>query len=369
MNPSSRAPDGLRLPSRFLIVVLLLAAPWGLAEAEPAAGGPGPDLIQAMDAPGAAKSQPVPLATASPGATPGVAVASGADDGLAGGRGPSPGARVGVADMLVLNALHPAMARFDFQQRAFLRIPFSLPPAERDALFARLREEARSQEPAFQETLRQLASEEADIARRRGEVIDALRTGAGLKERLALEEELRRLQAAQVQVKEQQDEVRSRREWPEYTTASETRAILDGIEREVREVLGEVARREGVQVVLNANLPYPPPDPATARISPMARNRLAWLETDLYYSFLASSPPDTAVYDPVADGAAADEWVKLVRHPAAAPFFPVRPYPLVLQGGVDLTAKVLAALLERHQVDPRRARALVEAVGRLRRED
>ncbi|NLI77557.1 MAG: hypothetical protein GX442_14085 [Candidatus Riflebacteria bacterium] len=412
----------LRVPS--LILALLLGFSWALGAAEAPAGQPGMDLSTAMDvtgATGAAAITPaavtpatVTAATATPAtvtpatftpatATPATATPatgrlsaggstggtrlngatdiSGALDSIgatdiavstpfsdavpASGPSLATGA-VGIVDMLVLNALHPTMARFDFQRRAFRRIPFQMPPAEREALFTRLREEARRQEPAFQEALGRLASQEADIVRRRGEVLDALRTIASPTGRLALEQELRQLQEEQLQVQESQEEVRCRWECPEYTPASETRATLEGIEREVFAVIAAVAAREGVQVVLNANLPYPPADPATARISPMAQNRLAWLETDLYYSFLASSAADAAVYDPVADGAAADEWVKLIRHPAAAPFFPVRPYPLVLQGGTDLTGKVLAALLERHHVDPRRARTLVEAVGRLR---
>lgn len=275
--------------------------------------------------------------------------------------------RIGTVDMAVLTALHPLMAQFDFEKQAFLVIPFNLSRSERESFCIRLREESKAREPLLRETLARIASEDAALERKRAGLIGSIRQSAVPAERASLDLALRNLAEHQQSLRALREETAWKLEYPEYSSASETKSIFNTIDSEVLAAIDDIASRSGVNAVLNSSLPFPPYDPSTKSFSPALENRLTWLETDLYYAFLASTTPESVSLAPSATENPADEWVKLIRHPAAAPFFPVRPYPLVLRGGIDLTGDVLAKLLERYHVDASRASILIEAVQTFRK--
>lgn len=274
--------------------------------------------------------------------------------------------RIGTVDLAVLTALHPLMAQFDFEKQAFLNLAFHLSRADRESSLNRLREEAKVREPLLRETLARIASENAALEHRRIELIVSIRQSAAPAERASLDLALRDLAERQQSLRNRHEETNWKLEFPEYSSASETLSIFNAIESEVFAAIDDVASRAGVDAVLNASLPFPPYDPSTKGFSPALENRLTWLETDLYYAFLASATPESVSLAPSATENPAAEWVKLIRHPAAASFFPIRPYPLVLRGGIDLTGDVLARLLERYHVDASRASILIEAVQTFR---
>ncbi|MBI3038252.1 hypothetical protein HYY75_04245, partial [bacterium] len=111
----------------------------------------------------------------------------------------------------------------------------------------------------------------------------------------------------------------------------------------------EAASLTCADLVLNQSLPPPGIWPDQSDKLYLFRERATWIDSGLYYAFLAKSANTNGkALKQFEKDVQLETFLELTRHPTAQNQLPIRPHPLVLKGGIDFTPEVVAILLEKY---------------------
>ncbi|MDD3323465.1 MAG: hypothetical protein PHS59_18670 [Paludibacter sp.] len=257
-------------------------------------------------------------------------------------------AKIAKVNMALLTALHPKMALFDFQRMGFLKISFGLnkPQVEEQKIILKTDEKtlrkAQEELKAIEETI---ANQEAllrDLYEQEGTIFvpDMSDQGKILQEKLSIE-------LKNLIIKRQECEYAVK--YPEFTPPAETRKILELIEKETIEAVENVAKSNNFDVVLNTSTPVPYGYPVSYRPEVQYSTGPVGMDQINYYTILSVKPNDRD--EEAQANEMMNEWLSVLFRPAPQEMIPVKPWPLVMQGGTDILPDALHSLYIKYNID------------------
>lgn|GEM_PF-6559846 len=275
------------------------------------------------------------------------------------------GPRIGVVDLLAVAALHPKMTLFDFSRYAFLKIPFGLSQEQKEKAIATVRSKPRANAGEIMSRLQKLASETIAIERRRLALIngDAPDLPMDIHER---EKILFQLANDANKIREEQIDLQNSIEFPEFSDVEETREIFDHIATESMLAIESVADNMKLDLVLNSESLFPNTAPSLKSPKILGNTEAYWLETDLYNSFLSMSETNAAKNE-IQAANFYRIWMEINRRPQISDIYSLNPMPLVLKGGIDITADVVEFLLRKYGCASATIGILIRSVKKFRK--
>jgi hypothetical protein len=246
---------------------------------------------------------------------------------------------IGKVNVGLVASLHPRMSLFDFQTLGFFRVPLGLSAEQ----FKAAVESARGQgdTKSLLKRLQALDDQLIHLTGRKQAVFQEGQTPDQARLELAgLDSEAARL-------REERIEIEFSLRFPHLTPPAETRAILDEIEAEVMALVKAVAEERRVAVVLNTTLPLPFEGRRRYFEGNQYGQGFPGLNHRLFYSILANGEdPDF----PKSMDERMNQWLHWTGHPEVQNVLPVKPWPLVLAGGEDLTSEIIRRLYQAHKI-------------------
>lgn len=280
----------------------------------------------------------------------------------ASGSAPVGATSIGKVDLVTVLGFHPRMALYDPAFRAFVRLEvadlFKPDLEQRLAELTRLASETGvvGGNPSTPSSGSSLSEELQVIEDQRRDLLRRIDSESDPKRQAEAELELARVAARMVELERASADADFRKRHPQFTSPEETEEVFRTIEKEVLAVVDEVAREKGVTVVLNQSTLEPASMPSLVEVAPVPPVQASRLGTSLYYGFLNASDPA---------GELLENTTAANRHPRMLSGLHLRPHPLVLAGGLDLTTEVLGRVLLRNAVPDERRRMIVEYLGEL----
>lgn len=256
-----------------------------------------------------------------------------------------PGSRIAVMDLSLAASLHPNMALFDFGNFGFYKVSLGLSNQAFKDEIEKLRTARKGRDHNPQ--IASLESRLATLAKQRITEFQNLDSSALLKDHSSIRERLAVLNKEMETIRQQILEIKFGDRFPEITSPTETRNRLATIEREILELVREVAAERGYDIVLNKSVPSPAAFPTTYKFGPTFARGIPGLENQVYYGLLANQPPLDARE---SMNVRLSTWLHLTAHPASQQVFPMNPWPLVLSGGEAMTTDVIIRLYERYNI-------------------
>lgn len=259
------------------------------------------------------------------------------------------GKSIGKVDLLAVLSFHPRMAFYDPALGAFYRLEIS--DLFRPDLELRLK--AISGGPALASQSKIDPSRDPElqaIERRRGEVLRIIDTSQDPIQQAQAERELGTLAQKMAAAERSAAETSFRQNHPQVTSPVETTRIFREIEQEVLATIDQLARERNLAVVLNQSTLAPASVSSLVEVAPVPPVAASRVATSLYFAFLSATTPGTEKLE---------LWTETVRHPQMLAKVPLRPFPLVLSGGQDLTVDVLERVLKRNSVPEEKCRQIV----------
>ncbi|NLM17545.1 MAG: hypothetical protein GX221_07495 [Candidatus Riflebacteria bacterium] len=267
----------------------------------------------------------------------------------------SSGAKVAKIDLTLIFALHPKMASFNFWAMGFHKYPLGLSSDERKAYDEKLR---REYNPAAEEKTLRLAQEKRTKAyERMSEIRDKENTmylAEMSKEGAKAYNEASDLLGVAVAMR---DEAEYIMRFPYLTTPAETRKTLQEIEKEVFDIIKEVAEKGLYDVVLNQSVPVDFAYPDSYAFGAKYANGPTQVDQSLYYAFMSVREDEVSQNDKKRE---IGDWLKNTNAPDFQNALPLRPWPLVLDGGDDILLQVVAELYDRYKIDNRVKKILLD---------
>lgn len=254
---------------------------------------------------------------------------------------------VGKVDLLAVMSFHPRMALFDPAIGAFYRL--EVQDLFRPDLEARLTALSKGASSAIQGTASSAASvvdpafngELQAIEQRRRELLRILDTSQDTGKQAQAERELGQLAQKMAAAERVSAEQSFRQHHPQFTSSAETATIFREIEQEILSSIDQLSRERGFTVVFNQSTLPPASVPSLIEVAPVNPAAASRVATSLYFAFLGAQTPAAETLE---------NWTAASRHPQMLAKAPLRPYPLVLSGGQDLTIEVLDRVLQRNAV-------------------
>jgi len=255
--------------------------------------------------------------------------------------------KIAKVNMALLTALHPKMALFDFQRMGFLKIElgFNKIQVEEQKLILRTDEKALKKAEDDLKEIEEKIADQGDLLRELYEkegthfLPDMSEEGKIIQEKLSTE--LKNLII-------KRGECEYAVKYPEFTSPPETRKILELIEKETIEAVKNVAKSKNFDVVLNTSVPVPYGYPVSYRPEVQYSTGPVGMEQINYYTILSVKPTDRE------EQAQADqimsEWLSVLFRPAAQEMLPIKPWPLVMQGGTNILPDALSSLYTKYNI-------------------
>jgi len=264
----------------------------------------------------------------------------------------------GVVDLTVVTALHPLMSLYDFNRMGFVNVEFGLDPKalhEQRQKLLKLGEEARSE---LDKELAAINRDYSSLKQKQFILMNDLQKATDEK---AKEELLQKTEEKNRQISElwqKRNLISFKLANPDLMLPEQTAEMLRRIEKEVQTTVAQVAEEKGFGLVLNAAVPDNGRRNMQRSFEILTDRNLSHAETDLYYAFLANSPESAQqkkerehASSGIDEVSGAGKWLEQSRQPAVQEQLPINPHPLVLHGGIDITAEVVKSLLKKYDCD------------------
>lgn len=247
----------------------------------------------------------------------------------------------------LLAALNPKMALFNFQVMGFLRIELGKNSIQKQEAIVSLKSNSKKIIEADKE-IEKISHKKTEVNEKIRNLMEQEKTvyvpdmsENGQKQYNELKEELDNL--------EMQNDVQEYiSRYPEYTTPEETRKILASIDKETVEAVKTVAKKQNIDIVLNSSIPASLGYPVTYRKEVLYSTGPVGLDQTLYYTLLSERPEDHTQEQEAK--AMAKNYFSLISRPSAQDMLPIKPYPLVLQGGKDILLDSLKVIYENNGI-------------------
>ncbi len=240
--------------------------------------------------------------------------------------------RIGKVNLGLAASLHPRMAAFDFQRLGFIRSSGTASTQSRE-LRSRIEELDRQATEVTRQ--KQECFQQLDVR------FEATASGTLLRNRLAeLDRLARDLENARL-------ETEFALSHPDLTPPEETRRMLGEIDDEVMSLVQDMGREGKYRLILNTTIPVPFGFPISYRSGQAFGNGLRELDQQVLNGLLTRREEEL---DPQTPDERSRRWIRMTQRSEVQPLLPVRPWPLVLTGGDDITPEVIRRLYERHGV-------------------
>lgn len=264
--------------------------------------------------------------------------------------------RTGTINLGLAASLHPRMSLFDFRNLGFFKVSLGLTKDEFQAAVARSAASAPLME--LDKRLGELDRACADITHQKHILFQRL-SSAG-SESVSIRTQLQELDDRAGRLRNERNDTAFAIDHPELTLPDETRKLLDEIDREIMDIVREVAAAKGYDVVLNSTFPVPFGYPLTYRSGGEFGRGVSGLDQQILYALMANHD-DSDRSKTLEEGFSL--WLRLCGRPQVQRFLPLQPWPLVVHGGESMTAEVVRRLYERYRIFPETIEVLVSVVN------
>jgi len=257
--------------------------------------------------------------------------------------------KIGTVDLISAVALHPMMSLFDFERKGFFKVPLGLSPEDWNREVQKNKVLDPKKREQLESNMKKLDSEISKLEAKRAEILK----GGGAPINSALQAELATITFQIEKLSQEKQIFQYEFDFPELTSPRETKEILERIEKEVLEKIEEIAEEEGISVVLNNSIPNTCSWPAENETQILSGKGISFLESSVYYSFLAQKKPKAnEEQTPFPEVQEFLTCLDSIRHPRVISRLPLHPHPLVLRGGINLTPKIVRKILEKYRCNP-----------------
>lgn len=273
--------------------------------------------------------------------------------------------KIGKVDLGLVFSLHPQMALFDFDRMGFFKIPLGLSAEE----FAQRLQELKNQPipPQFATREEEVKSAMNAIDRKKAGLHEKLQ-GASLEVGKKVEVELDQLAKEHLDLRNQLLDLEYQKNCPDLTEPDETRKILAEVEAEVMKQVAETAKKKGYDLVLNNSITVPMNYPINYDAGTLYGIGVPGIDYSLFYAFLANRD-HVLPSDENPESRNLINWLELINFPRALNMLPIKPYPLVLHGGEDFSAEVIAAIYQAKNIDKKVTDTLCSILAIIKKHD
>ena len=255
--------------------------------------------------------------------------------------------KIGKVDLGLLVSLHPKMALFDFDRMGFFKLPAGLSQEEFEAQLAELKSAPGSAD--FENQRQQIRQEISRIERTKAELLEKF-SGASTEFGAKIERDLIYLSKEYLALEGRLADVDYQENCRDLTSPSETRKILDEIESQVMTQIKNLARDKGYELIFNSSITVPFNYPVRYQSGNFYGLGVPGIDYSLFYSFLANR--DHALKtDEIPQSRNLINWLELINYPPALNLLPLKPYPIVLSGGDDLTIELIRNIYAEFKID------------------
>lgn len=256
------------------------------------------------------------------------------------------GASIAKVNLGLAISLHPTMSLFDFDRMGFFKVKAGLANEEFKAAVQKLKQNADTSNLEAQIDL--LQNQLIEIDNQKGRIMNepALK-GEPATNRI---EKIRKLNIESDEIFKKIDELNYQISCSELTSPQKTREMLSMIEQEVLANLKQIAGEKGFEIVLNSSITVPFNYPLKYVSGEQYGLGVPGIDYSLFYSFLANRD-HLLPTDETPESRKLINWLELVQSPRAIDMLPLKPYPLVLSGGVDLTKELVTRIYKKYKID------------------
>ncbi|MFZ5950465.1 MAG: hypothetical protein ACOYXC_07155 [Candidatus Rifleibacteriota bacterium] len=256
-------------------------------------------------------------------------------------------AKIGKVDLGLVVSIHPEMALFDFSRMGFFKVPPGLSADDFAIAVQQLKDRPISTD--LQDQRQKLESDIRIIDREKSVLMEKL-AGLSAEEGEKVSIDLNNLARKQEQLFGKISDLEYQQNCPDLTSPEETRARLAAIEKQVISELEKMAAEKGYEIVFNSSITVPFNYPKRYRSGSQYGIGVPGLDYSLFYSFLANRD-HVLPSDDTPESRRLINWLELINFPEALNLLPLKPYPLVLQGGEDISAGLIERIYRIHRVE------------------
>ncbi|MEW6708764.1 MAG: hypothetical protein AB1403_02990 [Candidatus Riflebacteria bacterium] len=274
-------------------------------------------------------------------------------------------AKIGRIDLGLVVSIHPEMALFDFSRMGFFKVPLGLSAEDFSIAVQQLKERPVSADLAEQR--KKVESEIRVIDREKSALMDKL-AGLTMEEGSKVAIDLEILTKKQEELFGKISDIEYQQNCPDLTSPDETRARLAAIEKQVIGELEKMAAEKGYEIVFNSSITVPFNYPKRYRSGSQYGIGVPGLDYSLFYSFLANRD-HVLPSDDTPESRRLINWLELINYPEALNLLPLKPYPLVLHGGEDISAGLIERIYRIHGVEEKVISTVLSITGIIRKHE
>lgn len=262
--------------------------------------------------------------------------------------------RIAKVDLGLVASIHPQMALFDFDRMGFFKVAPGLSQEQFEMEVNKLRSSLPTQK--WSKVSANLRGKIEAFEKQKAALI-AQMSGAELATGKRVEKKLEEISREEEKIRGQLSDIEYQQNCPDLTAPAETRKILDQIEKELMTELKALADEQKYDLVLNSSITVPFNYPQRYKAGPQYGLGIPGVDFSLFYSFLANRD-HVLVSDETPNSRNLINWLELIRYPDAMNLLPLKPYPMVLKGGDDISAALVERIYLKHKID----RKVIESV-------
>lgn len=268
-------------------------------------------------------------------------------------------------DLGLVVSVHPQMSLFDFDRMGFFKIPLGLTREE----FQMKREELMNLAVD-----QQLFSLRAEIE---AEIRALNKKTAALHERLVgssadmgrkIDAQLKEVSSLEETLKSRLYDIEYQLNCKDLTAPEKTRELLRGIENEIMGELKKLVAEKKYDLVFNSTITVPFNFQQRYQSGAMFGLGVPGIDFSLFYSFIANRE-HVLPSDETPESRNLINWLELIGYPDALNLLPLKPYPLVLAGGKDITAELVERIYEKHGIDEKISQSLLSILDIIRQHE
>ncbi len=255
--------------------------------------------------------------------------------------------KVGTINLAVAASLHPKMALFDFQKMGFYRVPLGLAYEEYSRVIGEFK--AKKPDKSIQEKISKIDEQLRIAGSSVREIINEQKTNNPERMSSDVATAYLRHHHEITELNWQRKELSFSISNPEFTSPAETREILQKIEKEIIASVKEVAEKECFSIILNTSVPAASGYPTKYHLGARFSTGPVGIDQTLFYGFLAEKRVSSDIFAYTEDYLR--KWISITGRPEAVEMLPMKPYPLVLEGGECVLTQVIEKIYHDHKID------------------
>lgn len=273
--------------------------------------------------------------------------------------------KIGKVDLGLVISIHPHMSLFDFDRMGFFKISAGLTQAEFQQKLEQLRSAPVDRKLAADQ--QRMIQQIRDLDKKKAGLLEAM-VGVSSEQGRKIEAQLKELAAAEKSLRDGLHDIEYQQNCPDLTPPEQTRKRLDSIENEVLAELGKLVKEKGYDLVLNSSITVPFNYRQRYKSGALFGLGVPGVDFSLFYAFLANKE-HVLPTDENPESRNLINWLELINHPDALSMLPLKPYPLVLAGGDDLSNELVARIYRRHNIDEKVLDSVMSILGIIRQHD